>query len=133
MVEHYEHQFKGFIEAEMKQDLAHEVNHVFRVVKAAKWLCEVERANLEVILPAAYLHDCFSFPKNHPDRAKSSTVAAEKALDFLVSIDYPSKWHCAVEFVDFILVYRNLLDELAKRVHRIRIWRRLIQTSRRPR
>ncbi|OBA00653.1 HD domain-containing protein [Halomonas sp. G11] len=93
MVEHYEHQFISFINAEMEQDSAHDLNHVLRVVKTAKSLCAIEGAKLEVVLPAAYLHDCFSFPKNHPDRARSSSIAAEKALDFLAVIDYPSEYH----------------------------------------
>ncbi|MCZ0928399.1 HD domain-containing protein [Vreelandella janggokensis] len=93
MVEHYEHQFISFINAEMEQDPAHDLNHVMRVVKTAKSLCAIEGSKLEVVLPAAYLHDCFSFPKNHPDRARSSFIAAEKAMDFLAAIDYPSEHH----------------------------------------
>lgn len=87
-----ENQFVEFIQAEMQQDLAHDMNHVFRVVKTAKTLCEREEASLEIVLPAAYLHDCFSFPKNHPERAKSSQVAADKAVEFLASIGYPSQY-----------------------------------------
>lgn len=93
MVEHYERQFISFINAEMEQDLAHGLNHVLRVVKTAKSLCAIEGAKLEVVLPAAYLHDCFSFPKDHPDRARSSFIASEKALDFLAAIDYPLEYH----------------------------------------
>ncbi|TDR74771.1 HD domain-containing protein [Photobacterium lutimaris] len=91
-----ENQFVEFIQAEMQQDLAHDMNHVFRVVKTAKTLCEREEASLEIVLPAAYLHDCFSFPKNHPERAKSSQVAADKAVEFLASIGYPSQYFEAI-------------------------------------
>ncbi|MCQ1059836.1 HD domain-containing protein [Photobacterium sp. ZSDE20] len=91
-----ENQFVEFIQSEMQQDLAHDMNHVLRVVKTAKELCASEGAVLEVVLPAAYLHDCFSFPKNHPDRAKSSQVAANKAVEFLASIDYPSQYFEAI-------------------------------------
>nr|WP_246847801.1 HD domain-containing protein [Vibrio crassostreae] len=73
----------------MTQDAAHDISHIKRVVKTAKALCVQEQAKLEVVLPAAYLHDCFTFPKNHPDRAKSSQMAADKAISFLKSIDYP--------------------------------------------
>ncbi|GAL13234.1 metal-dependent phosphohydrolase [Vibrio astriarenae] len=65
MSQQYEPQFLNFIQQEMQQDIAHDINHVLRVVKTAKVLCDREGANLEVVLPAAYLHDCFSFPKNH--------------------------------------------------------------------
>lgn len=96
MLEHFEPQFSKFIESQMQQDLAHDLNHVQRVVKTARRLCESERAKLEVVLPAAYLHDCFSFPKNHPDRANSSRIAAQKALKFLEEIGYPSLYFAAI-------------------------------------
>nr|WP_275660618.1 HD domain-containing protein [Vibrio chagasii] len=76
----------------MTQDAAHDISHIKRVVKTAKALCDQEQAKLEVVLPAAYLHDCFTFPKNHPDRAQSSTMAADKAISFLKSIDYPTSY-----------------------------------------
>nr|WP_202612670.1 HD domain-containing protein [Vibrio toranzoniae] len=76
----------------MTQDAAHDISHIKRVVKTAKALCANEQAKLEVVLPAAYLHDCFTFPKNHPDRAQSSQMAADKAISFLQSIDYPTSY-----------------------------------------
>lgn len=97
MSQDYEPQLRAFIEREMQQDLAHDMNHVLRVVKTAKVLCEREGANLEIVLPAAYLHDCFSFPKNHPKRSESSKVAAEKALSFLVDIGYPQRYFKEIE------------------------------------
>ena len=97
MIKNYENQFITFIQSEMEQDLAHDLNHVFRVVKIAKMLSKIEGAMLEVVLPAAYLHDCFSFPKNHPNRAESSRIAADKALKFLVRIGYPKEYHHAIK------------------------------------
>lgn len=96
MVEKYENQFVNFIQDEMQQDLAHDLNHVSRVVKTAKSLCKSEGAKIEVVLPAAYLHDCFLFPKNHSERAKSSQFAADKALAFLDSIEYPIEYFHAI-------------------------------------
>ncbi len=93
----YENQFIDFIKAEMEQDLAHDLNHVFRVVKTAKQLCHDEGAKLEVVLPAAYLHDCFSFPKNHPERARSSAIAAKKAIEYLQEINYPAEHYDEIE------------------------------------
>ena len=89
MIERFESQLLDFAQQEMTQDAAHDISHIKRVVKAAKALCTQEQAKLEVVLPAAYLHDCFTFPKNHPDRAQSSQMAADKAISFLKSIDYP--------------------------------------------
>ena len=87
-----------FIQGEMIQDQAHDMNHILGVVKSAKILCTKERANLEVVLPAAYLHDCLSFPNNHPERAKSSRLAADKAIAFLASIHYPSIYFDAIHY-----------------------------------
>lgn len=92
IVQRFETQLLAFISKEMVQDPAHDLSHVKRVVKTARELCQQENARLEVVLPAAYLHDCFTFPKNHPERAKSSTIAADKATQFLASISYPSEF-----------------------------------------
>ncbi|NOH21612.1 HD domain-containing protein [Vibrio europaeus] len=95
-VEKYTQAMFEFIEKEMIQDPAHDINHVKRVVKMARNLCEQESAKLEVVLPAAYLHDCFTFAKNHPKRSKSSMIAADKAIEFLTSIRYPAQYLDAI-------------------------------------
>ncbi|RJX75781.1 HD domain-containing protein [Vibrio sinensis] len=77
----------------MTQDLAHDINHVLRVVASAKALCVQEQALPQVVIPAAFLHDCFSFEKNHPNKSQSSVVAADKAIQFLKQINYPSEYH----------------------------------------
>ncbi len=86
----FEEQFESFIRKEMKTDAAHDLSHVQRVVVTAKLLAQQEKANLWVVLPAAYLHDCFSYPKDHPERHLSSQLAADKAVQFLASIKYPT-------------------------------------------
>ena len=93
MIGKFEKKLLAFVQIEMGQDQAHDVNHILRVVKTAKNLCHSEGAKLEVVLPAAYLHDCFSLAKDHPDRSKSSEMAAHKALQFLHSLDYPSQYY----------------------------------------
>ncbi|MFT6987210.1 MAG: hypothetical protein ACJAT7_003064 [Psychromonas sp.] len=92
MIEKYENELLAFAQKEMSQDPAHDINHVLRVVKTAKDLCHQEKGKLKIVLPAAYLHDCFSFAKNHPDRAHSSKIAADKAIEFLKLIGYPSAY-----------------------------------------
>ncbi len=89
MLKNFETQFAAFIRAEMTTDSAHDFNHVLRVVKTAKELCKKEQAISEVVIPAAWLHDCVTLPKNHPERAQSSVKAADRAVAFLRSIDYP--------------------------------------------
>lgn len=89
----YEVQFYAFLEAQGYADAAHDLAHIHRVVKIAKQLGAEENAVLAVVVPAAYLHDCVSLPKNHPDRHLASTLAADKAIEFLTSIGYPSKYY----------------------------------------
>ncbi|CCN73634.1 HD domain-containing protein [Vibrio nigripulchritudo] len=83
--------FIEFIKQEMVTDAAHDLNHIFRVVNTSKALAESEGADLNVVLPAAYLHDCFTYPKDHPERHLSAQIAADKACQFLSTIDYPDQ------------------------------------------
>lgn len=70
-------------------DSAHDIAHIQRVVKSALELSEMENADIEIVTAAAWLHDCVTLPKNHPDRKKASQLAAEKAAGFLNSINFP--------------------------------------------
>jgi len=74
------------------KDSAHDLAHVTRVVSTAKKLAVEEGANLEVVVPAAWLHDLVNLPKDHPDRKKASVLAADEALIFLQSVNYPQKY-----------------------------------------
>jgi len=72
-------------------DSGHGLDHVRRVVVNASQLSKVENANLDVVLPAAWLHDCIFVPKNSPMRIQASKIAADAASKFLQSIDYPEE------------------------------------------
>jgi len=72
------------------QDPAHDLLHVKRVVATAKMLALEEKADLEVIVPAAWLHDLVNLPKDHFERKLASTMAAKEAIFFLKSIHYPT-------------------------------------------
>ncbi|GAC31985.1 HD domain-containing protein [Paraglaciecola polaris] len=80
-----------FIKVEMVTDLAHDFEHVRRVVRNATQLCSAEKANEWVVMPAVWLHDCLTLAKDHPKRSSSSIMAADKALVFLAKIDYPAE------------------------------------------
>ncbi len=73
-------------------DPAHDLSHVKRVVNTAKKLAQEENAIREVVVPAAWLHDLVNLPKNHPERKKASTLAADEALKYLRSVEYPEKY-----------------------------------------
>jgi uncharacterized protein len=65
------------------QDPGHDWAHIQRVVASASVLAEKEAALKEVVIPAAFLHDIVNVPKNHPERARASTLAADKAIKLL--------------------------------------------------
>lgn len=74
----------------MASDPAHDITHVERVVQNTLLLTEAENGNAAVSVPAAWLHDCVSVPKNSPLRKQSSQLAAREAVRFLETISYPS-------------------------------------------
>ncbi|HHG3161464.1 TPA: HD domain-containing protein [Vibrio parahaemolyticus] len=92
----FEPLFLEFMQQEMQVDAAHDIEHVKREVKTAKQLCDEENADIAIVLPAAYLHDCFTYPKDHPNRKQSSAIAAKKAIAYLESIQYPQHYHDAI-------------------------------------
>ena len=73
-------------------DAAHDLEHVRRVVRNAKQLAAAEGARLEVVVPAAWLHDCVTVPKNSPQRAQASRLAAEQAAQWLHEWRYSGEW-----------------------------------------
>jgi uncharacterized protein len=76
--------------AQQGGDAAHDLAHVRRVVVNACRLAAAESARPEVVVPAAWLHDCVTVPKDSPQRATASRLAAAQALAWLREWDYPS-------------------------------------------
>ncbi len=80
-------------------DAAHDISHFRRVWATAQRLSEAEIAvDSRVILAACYFHDIVSLPKNHPQRSRSSVLAAQKALSILRDdfSDFPEALYPAV-------------------------------------
>jgi uncharacterized protein len=92
------HQWEQLFEAKIatvasNEDPAHDLNHFKRVVNMAKRLCQSEQGKMEVVVPAAWLHDLVIVPKNSPLRSQASKMSAEKAVEFLQAINYPAEFH----------------------------------------
>jgi len=85
-----------FIASRLATDPAHDLQHVRRVVNNARHIALAEGADLDVVLPAAWLHDCVSLPKNHPERHLASRQAARLAIDFLAPYGLTDKHLTAV-------------------------------------
>ena len=80
-----------FLSRSTPADAAHDISHIKRVVKTALQLTDIESANLDITLPAAWLHDCVAVPKDSPLRSQGSRLAAAAAIEFLGEIDYPAE------------------------------------------
>lgn len=87
----FESQFIERMKRECQQwpDPSHDMLHVNRVVSLARQLAEAEGANLDIVMPAAYLHDLVLVSKSDPRRSQASRMAAEEAGHFLREIEYP--------------------------------------------
>jgi len=71
-------------------DGAHDLNHLHRVWHAAcALLSDHPEADALVVLAACYLHDLVNLPKNHPERAQASRLAAALARRRLTEAGFP--------------------------------------------
>jgi uncharacterized protein len=89
----WERRFEQFLaRSATVADAAHDLEHIRRVVANATELAHSEGADLAVVLPAAWLHDCVVVPKHSRLRATASRQAATAAVTFLGSIGYPERY-----------------------------------------
>ncbi len=93
----WEQHFAGFLDREGSNDAAHDQAHIQRVVTNAKNLAIEENAQLAVVIPAAWLHDCVTVSKDSVDRPKASRLAASKAGDYLHESGYSPQYIPAIQ------------------------------------
>lgn len=86
----WEPRFRQFVAEQPGADPGHGPVHLERVVATALKLAAEEGARADVVLPAAWLHDCVHVAKDSPDRARASSLAADHALGFLAASGYPA-------------------------------------------
>ena len=72
-------------------DVAHDLAHTQRVVANARRIAAMESAELAVVIPAAWLHDCVNIPKDSPLRGEASRLAADRAVQFLKQRGFADK------------------------------------------
>ncbi|MFZ5581771.1 MAG: HD domain-containing protein [Pseudomonadota bacterium] len=83
--------------ADSHDDGAHDLNHLHRVWQTAQTLLgDHAEADALVVMAACYLHDLVNLPKNHPDRSRASTLAAELAVAKLREAGFPAEKLVAV-------------------------------------
>jgi uncharacterized protein len=71
-------------------DPGHGFEHVQRVVNNACLIATDLSVDYDILLPAAWFHDCVCVPKNSPQRSQASRIAAQRASELLVGLGYPS-------------------------------------------
>lgn len=70
-------------------DAAHDLLHLQRVLKNALELAaSFSEINLNVLVPAVWLHDLVLVPKSHPDRKSASAMSAAAAVTALRADGY---------------------------------------------
>ncbi len=95
-LDHFEPRIEKFAAQSSGADPAHDLLHVRRVVSWVRRIALAEGADLWVVVPAAWLHDCLSVPKNSPDRVKASWLSAERATQFLREMKFPGQYLSAI-------------------------------------
>jgi uncharacterized protein len=85
----WEAQFDEWLARHTATDAAHDREHIRRVVANAKRLAAIEQADLTIVIPAAWLHDCVVVPKSSPERKLASRLAAAQAVAWLEAADWP--------------------------------------------
>lgn len=94
----YEALFENFMRevCDQNPDSSHDILHVQRVVRVAQKFAVKENANLKIVVPAAYLHDCFYISKADPRRKLSSKISADKAIELLSEWGYPGEFFAGI-------------------------------------
>ena len=76
-------QLENEVKKRMKNDSAHDFEHIMRVYNNARKLSKIEKANQKLVLCAALLHDLVSYPKSDKRSKTASTKSAQEAQKIL--------------------------------------------------
>ncbi|MBY0516517.1 MAG: HD domain-containing protein [Bacteriovoracaceae bacterium] len=93
-IEALENRIRPYYEA---QDSGHDWAHIKRVVRTATQLAIATNADINIVQPAAYLHDIVNIPKDHPDRSRASELAGEKAIKILRELQFEEKYFSQIQ------------------------------------
>ncbi len=85
-------EFADFVSHQCGGDPAHDMQHVKRVVANSRKIAAAEKADLWILIPAAWLHDCVHVAKNSAARSQASQLAADRAVQFLREKRYPDEY-----------------------------------------
>lgn len=89
---HWRAQLRAIVQSNADEDGAHDIAHLDRVWNLAQSIMRAyQEADQLVVMAACYLHDIVNLPKNHVDRARASTLAAEQACARLDALGFPKE------------------------------------------
>ncbi|MFA6135820.1 MAG: HD domain-containing protein [Candidatus Paceibacterota bacterium] len=78
-------------EKQIKNDPSHDFNHVLRVLHLAEKIGKKEKADLEVVIPAAIFHDVIVYQKNTSNSLNETDESAKVAEQVLSSLSWYPK------------------------------------------
>lgn len=81
--------FSDYIHTLESADAAHDASHVHRVSVNAVKFANSEGADLSIVIPAVWLHDCYAVSKKSDLRNQASRLSAQKAEELLKDWGYP--------------------------------------------
>ena len=73
----------------VKNDPAHDFEHILRVYKNAEKICKTQKVDKKLVLTAVLLHDLVSYPKSDKRSKMASTKSANKAKKILKRYNFP--------------------------------------------
>ena len=79
------------VQQRMKNEPAHDFNHIMRVYKNAQILCKKEKVNEKLVLSAVLLHDIVSYPKSDKRSKNSAVESAREAMKILKNLNFTTK------------------------------------------
>jgi uncharacterized protein len=83
--------FSQYIHNLESADAAHDAAHVQRVAVSAVKFAIIEKADLSIVIPAVWLHDCYTVSKKSNLRNQASRLSAKKAHELLLKWGYPQE------------------------------------------
>jgi len=76
------------VKEKLENDVAHDFEHVDRVLKNAKMIAKKEKVDIRMMTAAVLLHDIVSYPKSDPRSKNSSIESAKKSKSILKKYNF---------------------------------------------
>lgn len=77
-------------------DPGHDWSHIARCAASALAIGQDVGADLVILMPAVFFHDCVNLPKDHPQRREASTHSARRCGEVLAGLGYQTGEACRI-------------------------------------